>query len=125
MTAGRNAVVGLVIVVLLGALAACTRSSDVDPSTVDLSGVMSFGFDRCVELTEARTQLLTAKDAASAQSAADALRQFSPPAGVAEAIAVQEAAAGRVTELGSERGQWAFAVVARWVAKACPTVAAS
>jgi len=117
---------GLVVAALVAVAAiACSKPADVDPNSIDVSGVKTLTFDQCVELTEARAQLLNAPDAAAAQAAADTLRRLSPPSGVVDAIAIQEAAAGRVSELGSERGQRADAAVTRWVAKACPMVAPS
>ncbi len=117
------------MVLLVGAVAlglvGCSKPPDVDPNSIDVSGVKTLTFDQCVELTEARAQLLNAPDAAAAQAAADTLRRLSPPAGIVDAIAIQEAAAGRVSELGSDRGQRADAAVTRWVAKACPMVASS
>ncbi|MFN8039095.1 MAG: hypothetical protein U0Q07_07785 [Acidimicrobiales bacterium] len=115
----------LLVLVLPVGLVACSKPPDVDPNSIDVSGVKTLTFDQCVELTEARAQLLNAPDAAAAQAAADTLRRLSPPPGVGDAIAIQEAAAGRVSELGSERGQRADAAVTRWVAKACPMVAPS
>ena len=88
---------------------------------VDLSSVSTIAAADCVVVAKGKLDVLTAKTAAEAKAAGEAMKTAKPPADVAKLIDELVGYEGDVVAMSSGKGKPAYDTVNAWFEKLCPS----